>query len=147
MPIQSEEEAIALLEATRARLAEDGYQVAVDIARDKGTVQAQDVLQEMAKRGLFQPGDEELDQRWVAVVFKGKTYKHTWEKVGIKKVGNQQRNVHAAERAVWKIRGVDSGPKKLTLSQQNRALREQIEELEEENAFLRAQIERLESER
>jgi len=104
MKIQSEEEALAILAATRARLIADGYKVAVKLAEEQGGVQAQMVWSEMDRLGLISDEDKKLSAQWLAVVFKGTDYKDSWQASGYRKIGNKERNVHAAPRTWWTLK-------------------------------------------
>jgi hypothetical protein len=102
---QSEGEALEALESARAHLIEAGYGVAVELAEKHGAVHAQMVFGTMVERDLISPVDLGKPANWLANVFKGKRYKDSWEKIGHRRIGNKERNVHAAPRMVWKLAG------------------------------------------
>jgi hypothetical protein len=105
MTFQSEEEARAALEERRGRLISLGHQIAIELAQKYGAVHGQMVIAEMTRRSLFTPEDEEHSHHWLACIFKNKGYRESWEKLWHVKVGNKERNVHAAPRMLWKLKG------------------------------------------
>lgn len=100
---QSEEEARALLEKHRKYLISVGKEVAIQLARERGQIQAQDVLKYMRENQMI-PEDYTGRHNWVACVFKGKDSRKIWRHAGMKKIGCRDRNVHACPRAVWELR-------------------------------------------
>jgi len=102
---QSSEEAIEVMAEVRADLVRRAAPVAVVLAKTRGVIQAQDVLQEMERQGLLTEAEKALSQRWIAVLFVGKEHRDKWEKVGARKIGNTTRNVHGAPRTVWRLAG------------------------------------------
>ena len=105
----SEEDALAALAIVRARLVSTGYAVARRLAEAHGTVQAQEVWAEMDRQGLLSDSDKALPGNWLGVVFKGKEFKAAWEHTGYVKIGNKERNVHAAPRSLWRLRREEAG--------------------------------------
>jgi hypothetical protein len=101
---RSEGEALEALESARAHLIEAGYGVAVELAKKHGAVHAQMVFGTMVERNLIDEDDLGKPANWLANVFKGKRYKDSWEKIGHRRIGNKERNVHAAPRMVWKLK-------------------------------------------
>jgi hypothetical protein len=104
MVFQSEEEALEALARTRSRLIATGYEVGVEIAELYGGVHAQMIFSEMEERGLLSQADKEIPANWLANIFKGKNYKGTWTPLGHVKIGNTERNVHAAPRMMWGLK-------------------------------------------
>ena len=106
MKTQSEEEAREILAETRADLIGRGKDIAEQLCRKNGFTHAQLVWAEM-KRQRWLHNCEHLPGNWLANVFKSNA---TVERCGHAKIGNKERNAHAAQRAVWKLRGAPTHP-------------------------------------
>lgn len=88
----------------RTRLRRLAREIIEEIGGRHAGFTTQEILQVMDQRGLMEPEDYALDQRWVGPVTSARAFRDEYEAIGTRVQGNRSRNCHKAIRVVWRRR-------------------------------------------
>ncbi len=103
MTIQSTQEAMAVLEATRTAEIAAGRVVARQILQTKEKTHVRDVVLEMKARALI-PQDT-TEYYWAGAIFRGREFEWTGEYANYEDAKDKERNIHERRPIkVWRLR-------------------------------------------